>query len=193
MLQHGLDIGRAGVTFDRRVRSMWGLGVTDLNVNCHLRNWACDAGDIKGILQDDWKLISKFLKEKKPMSASVSIRLFCLTVLTTAPLVGAGTAFAQQSCIANSLPGHENFCLTKYDKNLPMTEAGCGSLLGPLHGSHLVLQCTAGVYKDKVWDLWCWGDGSGKCNISQNHLCTYSVERMKGAQEKNAGETCTKP
>jgi hypothetical protein len=121
------------------------------------------------------------------------MRIFCLPFVAVALLEGATTALAQQSCIANSLPGNKNFCLTKYGKNVPMTEGACTAALGPMHGSHVVLKCTAGVYKDRDWDLWCWGDGTGKCNITQYALCTYTTAAMRNAEEKNAGETCTNP
>jgi hypothetical protein len=54
-------------------------------------------------------------------------------------------------------------------------------------------ECTAGVSKDRDWDLWCWGDGTGNCNITQYALSTYATAAMRNAEEKNAGETCTNP
>jgi hypothetical protein len=101
----------------------------------------------------------------------------------------AGAANADPPCIENNLPGHEHFCLRQWDKNVTNSqECRVGIVFPPV--DHLKIHCISGSNAGKDWEIWCRNNGA-ECNISIDHLCTYSVSRMRNAHEWNVGQHCT--
>jgi hypothetical protein len=98
--------------------------------------------------------------------------------------VAASTAAGPDTCLANSYPNNEAYCLTALENDIQL---GCGTghtgISGTIVVSHLTLQCRSG----RKFKLTC-GTATGgrqKCDLNDHQICTDETVR-------NAADYCAR-
>lgn len=98
--------------------------------------------------------------------------------------VAASTAVGPDTCLANSYPNNEAYCLTALENDIQLR---CGTghtgISGTIVVSHLTLQCRSG----KKFKLTC-GTATGgrqKCDLNDQQICTDETVR-------NAADYCAR-
>jgi hypothetical protein len=93
------------------------------------------------------------------------------TAAAAAPVTPTAAAAQSGTCLANSYPNSETYCLTALETGIPL---GCGvghtGVSGTITVSHLTLKCRNG----RSLQLTC-GTATGgrqKCNLNDHQICT---------------------
>ena len=109
-------------------------------------------------------------------AASASVAGAAAAPTAKAGPVAASTAVGPDTCLANSYPHNEAYCLTALENDIQL---GCGTghtgISGTIVVSHLTLQCRSG----RKFKLTC-GTASGgrqKCDLNDQQICTDETVR----------------
>ena len=115
-------------------------------------------------------------------AASASVAGAAAAPTAKAGPVAASTAVGPDTCLANSYPNNEAYCLTALENDIQLR---CGTghtgISGTIVVSHLTLQCRSG----KKFKLTC-GTATGgrqKCDLNDQQICTDETVR-------NAADYC---